>query len=176
MSLTYPIVMRSLVLVALAALSGCGTYAYPLATDNARSRQRLTEQAVDRTVTVRVQGQMGVQAQALSIRADSTSWTDPASGATQTVATDRLRGVVIPGSDKSAFKTVALGVTGGLLTGAALGYVSYEFPNSFIGSREEATAFGSAGAALIGGLVGLSVARDRQSDNVFVVRNSGVNR
>lgn len=165
--------MRVFLLATLAALTGCGTYAYPLATDDAGSRQRFTERAAGRTVTVRVQGQPGVQAEALSVRADSTSWTDPASGATRTIPTDQLRGVTIPGSDKSPLGAVALGIGGGLLTGAALGYVSYEFPNSVIGSRGEATAFGSVGAGLIGGLVGLTVARDRQSDDLFVARPSG---
>ena len=162
--------MRSLALLALAVLTGCGTYAYPLNTDDARSRQRMTERVADRDVVVRVQGQAGVQARALSIRADSTTWTDLATGAVQTVATDQLRGVTIPGSDRGVLGTTLLGVGGGLLTGAAVGALSYKFPNGPIDSRTDAATFGAASAALVGGLVGLTMARDRRSDNVFVVR------
>ena len=162
--------MRLLLLLALAASTGCGSYAYPLSTEDARSRQRMTERAADRDVVVRVQGLPGVQARALSVRADSTTWTDPATGATRSVATDQLRGITVPGSDRGVLGTTLLGVGGGLLAGAAVGALSYEFPRGPIDSRADAAAFGAGGAALVGGLVGLTMARDRQSDDVFVVR------
>ena len=163
--------MRSLLVVALAALTGCGTYAYPLSTDDAGSRQRVTERAAGQDVVVRVQGQPGVQARALSVRADSTTWTDPATGAARAVATDQLRGVTIPGADGGVLRTTLVGIGGGLLTGAAVGALSYELPHGPINSRADAATFGAASAALVGGLVGLTMARDRQSDDVFIARH-----
>ena len=162
--------MRSFLFLTLAALAGCGNYAYSLDPDDAQGRQRVTERAAGESVTVRIVGEAGMPAQALSVRADSTSWVDPATGQARTVATDQLRSVSFPGSDKGSFRGIAVGVGSGVATGALLGFLSYEFPNGPIDSRGDAAAFGAAGAGLIGGLIGGLVASDRRSDDLFIVR------
>ena len=163
--------MRSLLLFALAALTGCaGTYAYPFDPADADGRQRLTERAARHDVVLRLQGEPGVPARALSVRADSTTWVDPTTGAVRTVATGRLSAVTFPGSTASPLEAFALGVGGGALAGAALGVLAYKYPHGFIDSWGDGAAFGAVSTGLVSGLVAGSVASDRRKDDLFLVR------
>lgn len=161
--------MRPFLTLALAALAGCsGSYAYRLDPADAEGRQRLTERAARHDVTVRVQGEPGVRARALSVRADSSTWVDPATGAVRTVATGRLSAVTVHGSDASPLRALAVGAGAGALAGAAVGALVYDLPHGFIDSPGDAAAFGAAGTGVLGGLVSGWVASDRRKDDVFL--------
>ena len=163
--------MRTVLLLGLAALVGCaGPYAYRLDLGDPDRRQQLTERAARHDVTVRVQGEPGVQARALSVRADSATWTDPATGAQRTVATDRLTSVTVPGSDASPLRALALGAGGGALLGGALGALLYDLPHGPIDSAGDAAAFGAVGTGVVGGLALGWAASDRRKDDLFLLR------
>ena len=161
--------MRLFLLLLLAALAGCtSTYAYRVDLADADRRQQVTERAARQDVTVRVQGETGVPARALSVRADSATWTDPATGAARTVATHRLSAVTFPGSSASPLRALALGAGGGALAGAAVGALVYDLPHGPIDSHGDAAAFGAAGTGLLGGLIAGWVASDRRKDDLFL--------
>lgn len=167
--------MRSLLIFGLVACTGCATsYSYHLDVDDAQGRQRVTERAASAPVIVRVQGEAGVSARALSVRADSTTWIDAATGSERTVGTDQLRSITFPGRDGGVFKTAALGIGTGLVTGALTGFAAYEFPNGPIDSRSKAALAGAVGAGIVGGVVGGTVGMDRQHSDVFIVRRQAV--
>ena len=113
---------------------------------------------------------------ALSVRADSATWTDPATGAARTVATHRLSAVTfpgssaspLPGSSASPLRALALGAGGGALAGAAVGALVYDLPHGPIDSHGDAAAFGAAGTGLLGGLIAGWVASDRRKDDLFL--------
>ncbi len=162
---------RALLPLALAALTGCaGAYAYHLDPADADGRQRLTERAARHDVVVRLQGEPGVPARALSVRADSVTWRDPATGAARSAGMDRLWSITFPGSDGSPLKTLALSVGGGVLAGAAVGALVYDLPHGPIDSRGDAAAFGAVGTGLIAGLTSGWVVSDRRKDDLFLVR------
>ena len=165
--------MRFALMLSLAALTGCASvYSYPLDTTDARSRQRVTERAADKDVVVWVRGESRTPAADLSVRADSTSWTDPATGEMRTVATAQLRSVTFPGRERQPLKAFAIGLGTGAVVGGALGYLSYEFPNWWIDSRGDAAALGAGAGGLAGMLSAGLVDQQRSHTNVY--RASGL--
>lgn len=161
--------MRPLLLLALMGLTGCAsTYAYRLDLADAARRQQVTERAARQDVTVRVHGEPGVLARALSVRADSATWTDPSTGAPRTVATHRLSAVTFPGSDASTLRAFALGAGGGVLAGAAVGVLVYDLPHGPIDSRGDAAAFGAAGTGILGALISGWMVSDQRKDDLYL--------
>ena len=164
--------MRLTLLLTVAVLTGCASVnAYPFDTPSARSRQQLTEKAARQDVVVRTDSEAGISARSLSIRADSTSWVDPTTGATRTVGTDQLRAVSIPGRQGGTLPTIAIGLGGGILGGGLLGYGAYEagIGKNVLDSSGEAALYGAAGGAVLGLLSGAFVSSERRRMQLFRV-------
>jgi len=164
--------MRLTLLAVVATLSGCASVnSYPIRTDDAGVRQQLTERSARQDVTVRTTSEAGISARALSVRADSTSWVDPATGETRTIATDQLRAVSIPGRQGGTLTTIATGIGSGLVGGAALGYGAYKagIGINTIDSAGQAAMYGAAGGGVLGLLSGAFVASERRRTQLYRV-------
>lgn len=151
--------MRALVLFAL--LGGCA-YTHPLNVADAEHRQALSERATRQVAVVAVQGEPPGPVDALSIRADSTSWIDAATGVPRSVATPDLALVRFPSSERRPLRTFVAGLVGGALVGGAIGVAAFEREGPSLlaeSQRESAVLFGMLFGAL-GGAAGGLVALD----------------
>lgn len=164
--------MRFALLLALAALTGCASVrSYPIDTRDPEVRQQLTERAARRDVTVRLLGEAGIQARALSVRADSTSWVDPVTGESRTVSTRLIRAVTVPGRRGGTLSTIAIGIGSGAVVGGLLGWGAYEvgIATRVVDSSGDLATYGAAGGAAVGLLSGAFVASERRRSQLFRV-------
>ena len=106
-------------------LSGCVSTTRTLDVSDAASRQAISERAGRQRALVTVRGEQPVPADGLRIDADSTSWTDRASGAVRSVSTRDVDRVSFSRADPEgridALTGLVVGAAAGAVAGAILG-------------------------------------------------------
>lgn len=158
--------MQRLPFVALVLLVGC-TYTRPLDLGAPADRQRVTQRAGQQTPVIVVSGRAPIQAPLLSVGADSTTWIDPDTRQPVSVASSEVNEVRFPTSHPRPARAFWQGLVGGVVVGAAIGYIGYDGPGWIVSSHAESAAvMGTAGAILGGGVGGL-ISLDRMSPETY---------
>ncbi|MEP0547940.1 MAG: hypothetical protein ABJF88_13480 [Rhodothermales bacterium] len=161
---TFPVAKAAWLLALL--LSGC---AHTIPFDNGAPEERaaVNERAKGQQATVTLRDGQRLQADALRIATDSTSWLEPEARQVRTVATGGIESISFPTGGRHAGEGFAIGFGSGAALGYVVGLSTYEGPDIVISSRGDSALAGALLFAGLGGLTGLLIGYGSEARDVF---------
>jgi hypothetical protein len=147
-------------------LSGCA-HTIPFDAGTPGGRTAVNERGERRQATVTLRDGQRLQADALRVGPDSTSWLEPEAQQVHTVATEEIASIAFLTGRRQIGEGFAIGLGGGAALGYAVGLSTFDKPDIVINSRGDSAMAGALFFAGLGGLAGLLIGYNSEAKDVF---------